>query len=135
MLAATFPALNATAARRYTGRDASAAQLRIDFLEKILERAVVIPVLKRGIGLDAAIGLLPVAGDIIAGAMGLYLVWEASNLGMPRRTLTRMVLNVGFDTALGAVPVVGDIFDLLFRSNTRNLRLVKRHLSKQTRLG
>jgi Domain of unknown function (DUF4112) len=133
--AATFPAFNATAARRYVARDAAAAQLRIDFLERILERAVVIPGMNRGIGLDAAIGFVPVAGDIVAGAMGLYLIWEAHNLGMPKRTLVRMLLNVGIDTGLGAVPIVGDVFDLLFRSNSRNLRLVKRHIGRQTRLA
>ena len=135
MMAATFPALNATAARRYVARDAASAQLRIDFLERILERAIVIPGLNRGIGLDSVIGFVPLAGDFIAGAMGLYLVWEAHNLGMPRRTLARMLVNVGFDTVLGSVPVIGDVFDLLFRSNTRNLRLVKRHLGKQNRLA
>jgi hypothetical protein len=73
-------------------------------------------------------GFVPVAGDVIAGVMGLYLVWEARNLGMPKRTIARMLWNVGVDTTFGAVPLVGDVFDLLFRSNTRNLRLLKRHL-------
>ncbi len=128
--AARFPAFDAAAARRYIGRDPAAARLRVDMLERILERALVIPGLNRGIGLDAVIGFVPVVGDVIAGVMGLYLVWEARNLGMPKRTLARMVFNVGIDTTLGAVPIVGDVFDLLFRSNTRNLRLVKRHLDK-----
>ncbi len=129
MSAATFPALRLPDIRDYSGRNPAAAQRRIDFLERILERALVISVLKRGIGLDSAIGLVPVAGDIVAGAMGLYLVWEAHNLGLPRRTLARMLLNVGIDTAIGSVPVVGDAFDLFFRSNSRNLKLVKRHLA------
>lgn len=128
--AARFPAFDAAAVRRYTARDASSARLRVDVLERILERAIVIPGLNRGIGLDAVMGFVPVAGDVIAGLMGLYLVWEARNLGMPKRTIARMVMNVGVDTTLGAVPIVGDVFDLLFRSNTRNLRLVKRHLDK-----
>jgi hypothetical protein len=50
---------------------------------------------------------------------------------MPKRTIARMLWNVGVDTTLGAVPVVGDVFDLLFRSNTRNLRLLKQHLDKK----
>jgi hypothetical protein len=62
--------------------------------------------------------------------MGLYLVWEARNLGLPKRTQARMLMNVGLDTTLGAVPLFGDLFDLLFRSNTRNLRLLKRHLDR-----
>jgi len=127
--AATFAALDTTA-RRYAARDPASARLRIDLLERVLERAIMIPGLNRGVGLDAAMGFVPVAGDVIAGVMGLYLVWEARNLGMPKRTIARMLWNVGVDTTLGAVPLVGDVFDLLFRSNTRNLRLLKRHLDR-----
>lgn len=130
MLAAHRPALKASAARALTGRYEAGARGRIEFLEKMLERAFVIPVLNRGIGLDSVIGLVPVAGDIVAGGMGLYLVWEARNLGMPKRTLARMLMNVGFDTTLGAIPLVGDAFDFFFRSNSRNLRLIKRHLDR-----
>jgi hypothetical protein len=128
--AATFAAFDTIAARRYVARDPASARLRIDLLERVLERAIMIPGLNRGIGLDAAMGFVPVAGDVIAGVMGLYLVWEARNLGMPKRTIARMLWNVGVDTTLGAVPLVGDMFDLLFRSNTRNLRLLKRHLDR-----
>jgi hypothetical protein len=128
--AATFAAFDTTAARRYVARDPASARLRIDLLERVLERAIMIPGLNRGIGLDAAMGFVPVAGDVIAGVMGLYLVWEARNLGMPKRTIARMLWNVGVDTTLGAVPLVGDVFDLVFRSNTRNLRLLKRHLDR-----
>ena len=69
-------------------------------------------------------------GDVIAGLMGAYLIWEARNLGMPKWKLWRMAGNVGVDTALGAIPLVGDAFDLFFRSNTRNLKIIKRHLDK-----
>jgi hypothetical protein len=128
--AATFAAFDTAAARRYVARDPASARLRIDLLERVLERAIMIPGLNRGVGLDAAMGFVPVAGDVIAGVMGLYLVWEARNLGMPKRTIARMLWNVGVDTTFGAVPLVGDVFDLLFRSNTRNLRLLKRHLDR-----
>jgi hypothetical protein len=128
--AATFAAFDTRSARPYLARDAASARLRIDLVERLLERALVIPGLNRGIGLDAVVGFVPVAGDVIAGAMGLYLVWEARNLGLPKRTVARMLFNVGIDTTLGAVPMLGDVFDLLFRSNTRNLRLLKRHLDR-----
>ncbi len=118
------------AALPVVGTDPAAARARIVVLERILERAFVIPGLNRPVGLDALFGLVPVAGDLIAGAMGVYLIWEARNLGLPRLTLLRMLANVGIDTALGAVPVAGDLFDLLFRSNAMNLRLVRRHLDR-----
>jgi len=118
------------AARRLIGSDPMAVRLRIDMLERVLERAFVIPGLNRAVGLDAVIGLLPVFGDAIAGALGLYLVWEARNLGMSKFTMARMLANVGIDTAVGAIPLAGDLFDLLFRSNSKNLRLIKRHLDR-----
>ena len=128
-MAATH-AFDRDAARRLIGTDPAATRLRIDMLERVLERAFVIPGINRGVGLDAIIGFVPVAGDVIAGAMGLYLVWEARNLGMSKWTIARMLANVGMDTTFGAIPLVGDIFDFLFRSNTKNLRLIKRHLDK-----
>lgn len=113
------------------GRDPAAARRRIDGLERVLERAFIIPGLNRGIGLDAVLGIVPVAGDIVAAAIGLYLVWEARNLGAGRLMLARMIGNVAIDAAIGAVPGVGDVFDLLFRSNSRNVRLVRRYLDRQ----
>jgi hypothetical protein len=99
-------------------------------MEKLLERSLVIPGLNRPVGLDSVAGLIPVAGDLITAAMGAWLVWEARNLGLPKWQLWRMAANVGIDTALGAIPVVGDVFDFMFRSNSRNLKLIKRHLDK-----
>jgi hypothetical protein len=113
-----------------TGNDPAAVRRRIEAVEHVLERSFVIPGINRPIGLDAIAGLVPVVGDVLTGAMGAYIVWEASNLGMPKWKLWRMAGNVAFDTVLGAVPVAGDLFDFLFRSNTRNLKIVKRHLDK-----
>ena len=112
------------------GTDAHSVRQRVEALEKLLEGVFVIPGINRRVGLDAIVGLLPVAGDAITAAMGLYLVWEARNLGMPKWQLWRMAGHVGVDTLLGAVPLAGDLFDLLYRSNTRNLKIIKRHLDK-----
>ena len=112
------------------GTDAHSVRHRVEALEKLLEGVFVIPGINRRVGLDAIVGLLPVAGDAITAAMGLYLVWEARNLGMPKWQLWRMAGHVGADTLLGAVPLAGDLFDLLYRSNTRNLKIIKRHLDK-----
>jgi hypothetical protein len=112
------------------GRDPLAVRQRIEALEHLLERSFVIPGINVPVGLDAVAGLIPVAGDVLAAALGAYLIWEAHNLGLPKWKLWRMAGNVAFDTALGAVPVAGDLFDLMFRSNTRNLKIVRRHLDK-----
>ena len=112
------------------GNDPAAIRQRIEFLEAVLERSFVIPGTNRPVGLDAVVGLVPVVGDVITAAMGAYLVWEARNLGLPKWKLWRMAANVGFDGVLGFIPLVGDVADFLFRSNTRNLRIVKKHLDK-----
>lgn len=110
--------------------DPAALRKRVETLEILLERSFVIPGINRPVGLDAIVGLVPVVGDVIAGLMGAYLIWEARNLGMPKWKLWRMAGNLGIDTTLGAIPLVGDAFDLFFRSNSRNLKIIKRHLDK-----
>ena len=122
-------------ARRMTtelplGRDAVSVRRRIEAMERVLERSFVIPGTKVPVGLDALAGLVPVAGDVLTAAMGIYLVWEARNLGMSRWQLARMLANVGVDTALGAIPLAGDVFDFVFRSNSKNLRILRKHLDR-----
>lgn len=113
-----------------TGTDPVSVRKRIEAMEQLLERSFVIPGTNVPIGLDSIVGLIPVVGDLIAAAMGSYLIWEARNLGLPKWKLARMAGNIAFDTAVGAIPVLGDAFDFAFRSNTRNLRIVKKHLDK-----
>ena len=112
------------------GRDAASVRRRIEAMERLLERAFALPGTNFRVGLDSVVGLVPVVGDLIAAAMGAWLIWEAKNLGMSKFHLARMTGNIAFDTVVGAVPLVGDAFDLLFRSNTRNLRIVRRWLDK-----
>lgn len=111
-------------------RDPQSVRNRVEAMEKVLERAFVIPGINRPIGLDSIVGLIPVVGDIVTAIMGAYIVWEARNLGMSKMQLTRMAANVGIDTALGAVPFAGDVFDFFWRSNSRNLKIVRKHLDK-----
>ncbi|AKH43497.1 hypothetical protein FHS61_000799 [Altererythrobacter atlanticus] len=112
------------------GTDPHSVRQRVEAMEMILERSFVVPGINRTVGLDAIVGLVPVVGDIITAAMGAYLIWEAKNIGMPRWKLWRMAGNLAFDSAVGAIPVAGDLFDFMFRSNTRNLKIIKRHLDK-----
>jgi hypothetical protein len=112
------------------GADPASIRQRVEALEKLLERMFVIPGTKQTVGLDVILDLIPVAGDIVAAALGAYIVWEARNLGMSRWTIARMAGNVGFDWLLGLIPWVGAIPDFFFRSNSRNLKMIKRHLDK-----
>lgn len=113
-----------------TGTDPHSVRKRIEAMEMLLERSFRIPGINYPVGLDSLVGLVPVLGDIVTTAMGAYIVWEARNLDMPKWKLWRMAGNVGFDALLGLVPLVGDAADFLFRSNSRNLKIVKRHLDK-----
>lgn len=112
------------------GSDPHSVRARVEALEKLLERAFHIPGTKIPFGLDSVIGLVPVLGDFVTAAMGAYMVWEARNLGMSKWQLVRMTANVGIDTAIGAIPLVGDAFDLVWRSNSKNLKIIKKHLDK-----
>ena len=115
------------------GSDPQSVRQRVEAMEKLLERLFVIPGTKQSVGLDAILDLVPVIGDFAGAALGAYIVWEARNLGMSTWQISRMAGNVGIDWLLGllsVVPVVGAIPDLLFRSNSRNLKIIKRHLDK-----
>lgn len=112
------------------GTDAASVRRRIEALEHLLEGLVTIPGIKRKVGLDVILDILPVAGDVVAAAMGAYMVWEARNLGMSKVQMARMFGNVGTDFLLGLIPWVGAVPDFFFRSNTRNLRIIKKHLDK-----
>lgn len=111
-------------------RHPQAVRQRVEALETLLERAFTVPGTNYKIGLDAVVGIVPVVGDWITGAMSAYLIWEARNLGMSKWQLARMSANAAFDTAIGMIPLAGDLFDIAFKSNTRNLRLIKRHLER-----
>ncbi|MFZ1742529.1 MAG: DUF4112 domain-containing protein [Pontixanthobacter sp.] len=113
-----------------TGTDPVSVRKRIEAMEQLLENSFRIPGINYRIGLDAIVGLVPVLGDIVTTILGAYIVWEARNLDLPKWKLWRMAGNVGFDALLGAVPLVGDAADFLYRSNSRNLKIVKKHLDK-----
>jgi len=112
------------------GNDPVSIRRRIEAMEMLLERSFVIPGIKRPVGLDAIGGLIPIVGDLVTAALGAYIVWEARNLGIPKWKLWRMAGNIAFDTAVGAIPIAGDLFDFMFRSNTRNLKIIRRHMDK-----
>jgi len=112
------------------GSDPGSVRQRIDAMETLLERLFVIPGINKPVGLDVILDIIPGVGTISAAALGSYIAWEARNLRMSKWQMTRMAGNIGFDMLLGLIPWVGAIPDLFFRSNTRNVRIIKRHLDK-----
>jgi hypothetical protein len=134
---ATFARTNAFGARgaRFAGRSATRAEriARIDRLATLLDARFVIPFTKFRFGADSLIGLAPGVGDVLTTALSLYIVYEAHRLGVPRTVLGRMLGNVAIDGLIGAVPVAGDVFDVLWRANRRNVRILREHLERAGR--
>ena len=106
---------------------------RLDALAKLLDVAFMLPGTNIRYGIDGIIGLIPVVGDIIAAALSLWLVREARALGAPWHVTARMLGNVAIQGVVGTVPVAGDAFDVLFRANMRNVRLLRRWIDRQPR--
>jgi Domain of unknown function (DUF4112) len=106
---------------------------RLDALSRLLDMAFILPGTNIRYGIDGLIGLIPVVGDIITTAISLWVVREARALGAPWHLTTRMLGNVALDGVVGLVPLAGDAFDVMFRANVRNVRMLKRWLDKQPR--
>ena len=102
---------------------------RVRAMARVLDSAVRVPGTPIRFGLDAVLGLVPGVGDVVGAAAAGYVVLAAARLGAPPSVLVRMLLNVGVDTLVGTVPLVGDLFDIGWRSNTRNVALLERHLA------
>ena len=108
-----------------------AAMARITMVARLMDSLFAIPGTGIRVGVDAVLGLVPVLGDILSQVIATYIIWEARQLGVSKVTLARMVGNTLIDTVFGAVPLVGDAFDVAFRANMKNLRLLQKHLEKR----
>jgi len=103
---------------------------RIEALAALLDTAFIIPGTSLRFGFDALVGLVPGIGDAVTTAVSLWIVKEARALGAPRHLIWRMLGNIALDGVVGAVPLVGDAFDLMWKSNRRNMQLLRRHLER-----
>lgn len=97
-------------------------------IARLLDEAIEIPGTSFRVGLDALIGLIPGIGDIAGGAVSAWLIVVANRLGAPRSVLLRMLWNILVDVAIGTVPFLGDLFDLGWKANSRNVRLLERYV-------
>ena len=99
----------------------------IEFLAKLMDSRFRVPGTDIRFGLDALIGLIPVAGDLSTLAVSGYMLLILARNGASGFLLARMVLNVLIDTVVGMIPFLGDVFDVAFKANIRNLRLMQEH--------
>ncbi|QDT16366.1 DUF4112 domain-containing protein [Alienimonas californiensis] len=102
---------------------------RVRAVADFLDNSLKIPGVGYPIGWDSVIGLVPGAGDAITGTLAVWIIVQGHQLGVPKRTLVRMCGNAGIDLAGGAVPGLGDAFDVIFKANRKNLRLIEKHLA------
>ena len=112
------------------GTDPPSVRRRVEALERIMERLIVIPGVNRPVGLDVILDFVPFAGSTAAAVLGAYMAWDARNLGMSKWQMGKMAGNVGIDWLLGLIPWIGAVPDFFFRSNSRNLKLIKKHLDR-----
>ncbi|MFN2564653.1 MAG: DUF4112 domain-containing protein [Gemmatimonadaceae bacterium] len=99
-------------------------------LARLLDAAIRVPGTNVRFGLDAILGLIPGAGDVAGGILSTFIILHAAKLGAPRSVLARMVMNVAIDSLVGAVPILGDLFDIGWKSNTRNAALLERYAER-----
>ncbi|MBV9044710.1 MAG: DUF4112 domain-containing protein [Alphaproteobacteria bacterium] len=104
---------------------------QLDLIADLLDSRFVIPGTNIRFGLDGLIGLIPGIGDVVSALISLYLFNRAAQLGLSPWVKARMLFNIALDTTVGAVPVVGDAFDVAFKSNRRNIALVRKALHRQ----
>jgi hypothetical protein len=100
----------------------------VEALARWMDYAFVLPNGFR-FGLAGFIGLIPGIGDILDALLSLYIVSRAVQMGMPRVTLARMVVNVGIEGLIGSFPFIGAVFDTVFKANRRNYRLLRDHVA------
>lgn len=103
------------------------ALLQLSILAKLMDSQFKVPGTNIRFGLDALIGLVPGVGDITTFGISSYMLWIMAQNGASGFVLARMVLNVLIDTIFGSVPVIGDIFDVAYKSNIKNLKLMQEH--------
>jgi Domain of unknown function (DUF4112) len=103
---------------------------RITRLARLMDTAWRIPLTRIRFGLDSVLGLVPGAGDAVNLVISTYALLLAHRLGAPRGLILRMAGNTAIDFGLGSIPILGDVFDLFFKSNTRNLRMLSDYLER-----
>ncbi len=120
---------------QHLNKDSNAKILqRLRNLTHVLDNAIPIPGTNYRIGLDPLLGLIPGGGDIAGAALSAYIVISAAQLGLPRESLVRMVLNILLEVFVGTVPVLGDLFDVAWKANVKNMELLDVHI-KSPQMG
>jgi hypothetical protein len=127
----TPPRFGGRTERVQTDTSRRAGLKRIDMLAKLFDTAFIVPGTNVRFGVEAVLRLVPGIGDAAASALSCYLLYEAHRLDVPSHVFGRLVANVAIEGLVGAVPVLGDLFDVGFRANRRNVRILKEYFEEQ----
>jgi len=106
----------------------SAIRRELEQLAWLLDSSIPIPGTSLRLGVDGLIGLIPGIGDVLGSLLSSYLLLQARRLGVPKSVLIHMGFNIALETVVGIVPIVGDLFDVAWKANQKNLRLMNRYL-------
>ena len=104
--------------------------LRLKLLSNRLDEIITIPGTKYKIGIDPIIGTIPIIGDLLGSIISIYILYSGSKMGLSSRIIAKMSLNIGFDFVLGLIPIIGDIFDMGWKANKRNVKLIENNINK-----
>ena len=102
------------------------------FMARLIDDRFAIPGTNIPFGLDFLLGLFPGFGDAVTSAISLLIVHHAWASGASKLTLARMLGNVGVDFRIGSMPVIGDLFDVAWKANRKNARLLEVHLNTRS---
>jgi hypothetical protein len=125
----TPPHERAGSSQRDNSRRATLA--RLDALSKLFDTAFILPGTNIRFGIESIMRLVPGIGDAAASALSCYLLYEAHRLDIPKPVFARMVTNVAIEGVVGAVPFIGDLFDVGFRANRRNVKILQEHFERE----
>jgi Domain of unknown function (DUF4112) len=125
-----LPPLNRRGTRMLRGKSSVFDDQNLDLIAHVLDDWLRIPGTSIRFGLDGIVGLIPGIGDILGGLASLIILIAAWARGLPYITLFRMAFNIGLSVLVGAIPFLGDLFDIAWKANRRNYKLLTRHLTQ-----
>jgi hypothetical protein len=100
-------------------------------VSRLLDSQWRVPGTSMRFGIDPLVGLVPGLGDVATGLVSAYIVVMAKRLGLPNHVMARMVGNVALDVVVGSIPLLGSVFDLFYKANRRNFRLLQEHVERE----
>ena len=103
--------------------------LRLQLLSQRLDESITLPGTKYKIGIDPIIGLIPGGGDVIGGILSMYIMHTGIKMGVQKTVVIKMFRNIALDFIIGWIPIIGDIFDAVWKSNQKNVKLIEDSLT------